>query len=54
MLTKTYVEKNSADNTLVVLDDNTAITETVSAIGEVVGEVRGRMTLIGTYVEEQE
>ena len=54
MQKKYYVQKNAADNTLVVLDDNTAITETVSAIGEVVGEIRGRMTLIGTYVEEQE
>jgi cob(I)alamin adenosyltransferase len=51
---KQYVQKNAADNTLVVLDDHTAITGTVPAMGDVIADIRERMTRIGTYVEIQE
>ncbi len=51
---KQYEQMNAADNTLVVLEKNTAITGTVPAIGDVARDIRERMKLVGTYVEEQE
>jgi hypothetical protein len=54
MQKRQYEQMNAADNTLAVLEKNAAITGTVPAIGVVARDIRERMTLVGTYVEEQE
>jgi cob(I)alamin adenosyltransferase len=51
---KQYEQMNAADSTLAVLQKNTAITGTVPAIGDAANDIRERMKLVGTYVEEQE